>query len=71
MSWAELHRQTLRGHLEAVDRARLNPAQRLYARVLTGLCFHVRFLAPLADNPTVDHLLSVAIHRSRVWKAFR
>jgi glycosyltransferase involved in cell wall biosynthesis len=69
--WPQLHRQTLQGHLDAVRAAGLAPAQRLYAHVMTLLCFHVRFLAPLADNPTVDRLLSVAIHRSRVWKAFR
>jgi hypothetical protein len=69
--WSELHRQTMRGHLQAVARAPLGPARRLYARVLTLLCFHVRTLAPLVDDPRLNHLLSVLIHRSRVWKAFR
>ena len=71
LSWAELHRQTLKGHLQAVGRARMNPAQQLYALLLTNLCFHVRSEAPLVDDPRVNRLLSVLIHRSRVWKAFR
>lgn len=69
--WSELHRQTLRGHLDAVRAASLGPMQRLHARVMTLMCFHVRFLAPLTSNSHLNHLLSVAIHRSRVWKAFR
>jgi glycosyltransferase involved in cell wall biosynthesis len=71
LPWSELHRQTLRGHMQAVAAAPFGPAKRLYARLLTMLCFHVRTLAPLVDDPRLNHLLSVAIHRSKVWKAFR
>jgi hypothetical protein len=62
----ELWRKTCIAHLEAVARSRLPFAQRLHAQLATLVCFHVRWLIPLTRIRLVDHVLSVAIHRSRI-----
>jgi hypothetical protein len=62
----ELWRKTCVAHLEAVARSRLPFAQRLYAQLATLVCFHIRWLIPLTRIRLVDHILSVAIHRSHI-----